>query len=122
MARRAKAPFARKAWLLALVLTAACRGSGDGAAPADTSAERGKGGDVSPCTDGDCSTADSAGEEHDCSDPLPVYDNGSVTRRVCEKDAHDLTVIDLSDSWAPRVLQGSAETGPVPYRDVYIAL
>ncbi len=43
---------------------------------------------------------------------------------VCEGGAASagLTVLDLSETWAPRVLAGDAVHGPVPYRDAYVAL
>jgi L,D-transpeptidase catalytic domain len=59
-----------------------------------------------------------------CVDPIPVYRNGLVAGRICEADAaaRGLTIVDLSDDWAPRVMQGGGDLGPVPYRERYLRL
>lgn len=123
MARSADAASARSAWLLALlVATAACEGRPNGedssaSAPAETESQ---GGVASPCEDPEgCDEARGS----DCEAPIPVFENGAVTSEICEAAAEEagLTVVDLSDDWAPRVLAGGPD-GPVPYRETYVQM
>ncbi len=50
-----------------------------------------------------------------CSDEVPVYEHGRVTEAICLAQAGDvgLTVVDLSDHWAPRVLTEDPSLGDV---------
>lgn len=120
MARSAEAPSARIAWLLALLLSTACEGgSGDGGTPGESSEPGVEGVAASPCdSEEDCNAPTGA-----CDDPIPIYEAGSVKGTVCSGDLaeSDLTVLDLSDEWAPRILAGGPE-GPVPYRDTYVQM
>lgn len=59
-----------------------------------------------------------------CPDPIPVYAEGQQTGTVC-KDAvaeAGLTVVDLSDSWTPRLFDVPADAPPLPYRARLLAL
>jgi len=59
-----------------------------------------------------------------CDNPVPIFEDGDFVGDICPQDAEasGLTVVDLSEQWAPRVLGGSDELGHVPYRDVYLKL
>ena len=63
-------------------------------------------------------------EEEICDDPVPIYRDGEAIDHVCETAAADmgLTVVDLSDTWAPRVLGGGGSLGPVPYRERFLRI
>jgi len=62
-----------------------------------------------------------------CAQPAKIYRDGAERGEVCPGDAsrHGLTVIDLSDRWAPRILAPApalGEVGEQPYRARYVAL
>ena len=62
-----------------------------------------------------------------CGDRLPVYEGGSRQGEVCPADAarEGLTIVDLSDSWAPLIFSedpGLGDAGVQPYRKAYVAL
>jgi hypothetical protein len=62
-----------------------------------------------------------------CTDPVPVFEGGRRIGRVCPEKAaeHGLTVIDLSDSWAPIIFSEAPELGKAghqPYRETYVQL
>jgi hypothetical protein len=102
-----------------MIVLAACKGSVEdsGSANEPPSGEARDGAAAaSSCAEPDCS--------HACVASLPVYEDGKVARSVCADRAKDegLTVVDLADDWAPRVLAGSPELGPVPYRASYVEL
>lgn len=50
--------------------------------------------------------------------------DGETVGAVCEAEAaaQHLTVIDLSETWAPRVLRGDAASGAPAYRDRYVQI
>ncbi|MEM9067001.1 MAG: hypothetical protein AAGE52_00805 [Myxococcota bacterium] len=63
--------------------------------------------------------------EPTCDDPLPVYADGEHTRDICPDHLGDLTVLDLSDEWAPFLFSEDPSLGDVgmqPYRSVFVAL
>jgi len=58
-------------------------------------------------------------------DAIPVFANGGPFGSVCAEDAatSGLTVVDLSDSWTPRIFAPDATTHDAPeYREKYLAL
>jgi hypothetical protein len=62
-----------------------------------------------------------------CTNPVPVYQEGRRIGRLCPEDAaeHGLTVVDLSDDWAPIIFDEAPELGAAghqPYRQTYINL
>jgi len=62
-----------------------------------------------------------------CDDPIPVFDGGRRTESVCpaELAARGLTVVDLSDDWAPRLFSEQPELGAkgkLSYRSMFLAL
>jgi len=140
MLRRASSAFARRAWLLALVSLTACRpgprqddrdSKEASATPTSTAtttvAISGEGGASSPCP-GSTASADAPCPEivqaPACDDPVPIWAEGQSERSICPAAAAaaGLTLVDLSDDWAPRVLVGDPEVGPVPYRDRYVRI
>ena len=145
MLRCASAAFARRAWLLALVSLTACQSGSKGskrasekagATPAtdvtSTVVSEGEGGALSPCPEAaeDPSPVGAAVEpcpepvEPTCEAPIPVWVAGRPQRTMCPDAAvaAGLTLVDLSDDWAPRVLGGDASLGPVPYRERYVRI
>jgi hypothetical protein len=64
--------------------------------------------------------------EQRCADPVPVFEGGREAGLVCPAAARDagLTVIDLSDDWAPTLFRADPATGEEdhPYRATYVAL
>ncbi len=130
MARRADTSAARTTWLLGLLVAmVACEGGPAGGA-SDSNAEA-QGGALSPCVEPECAPRDEdrSGDseatvpQDRCETPVPVFEDGRVTSHVCERAAAEagLTVLDLSDDWAPRILGGGPE-GPVPYRETYVKM
>ncbi|HLU65848.1 MAG TPA: hypothetical protein VKZ63_06205 [Kofleriaceae bacterium] len=95
-----------------LIVSAGCRSEGE-EPPASAGASRGQ--PVAP---------EPAAPR--CDDPVPVFEDGAETGRVCPEAAGELglTVIDLSDDWVPRLFRGDPATGEIdhPYRDTYVAL
>lgn len=65
-------------------------------------------------------------EDDDCDAPVPIYRDGAVVGRTCESraQARGLTVLELSDGFAPGVFSENleAEVGQQPYRAAYLAL
>ena len=60
-----------------------------------------------------------------CDAPLPIYEGGRKSGEVCEADAAKagVTIVDLSDAWAPRVLGGAGDAREGPsFRATYLAL
>ncbi len=62
-----------------------------------------------------------------CAHPVRIYRDGAARGEVCAADAAErgLTVVDLGDGWAPRILRPAASlgaTGAQPYRARYVAL
>lgn len=62
-----------------------------------------------------------------CGDRVPVYEDGARQGEVCASEAarEGLTVLDLSDGWAPVIFSEAPELGAAgsqPYRKAYIAL
>jgi len=59
-----------------------------------------------------------------CDRPVPVYENGRENGAVCADDAaaEHLTVVDLSNDWAPWVFDGHEGQPAVRYRPNYIRL
>ena len=62
-----------------------------------------------------------------CPDPVHVYAEGRRQRVLCPDDARaaGMTLLDLSDAWAPYPLDGVARAAGVPppaYRDTYLDL
>lgn len=58
-----------------------------------------------------------------CDEPVAVFADGEPIGELCASqiESAGLTLIDLGDDWAPRVLTGSP-SAPVPYRDTYARL
>ncbi len=60
-----------------------------------------------------------------CDDPLPVMEAGEVIDEVCPTDlsARQLTVVDLSEDWVPRVFaRPDGVDSRQPYREILLAL
>jgi hypothetical protein len=62
-----------------------------------------------------------------CAQQIPIYRDGSRQGEVCPAQAsrQGLTVVDLSDNWAPFIFSESPELGEAgqqPYRQRYVAL
>jgi hypothetical protein len=58
-------------------------------------------------------------------DAVDVYTDGHADGAICSEDADQegLTVVDLSDTWTPRVFAPDAQTGEAPeYREKYLEL
>lgn len=54
-----------------------------------------------------------------CAAPVPIYEAGEPRGAVCAEQASalGLTVVDLSEDWAPRVFDGDEAWGPAPFRE-----
>jgi hypothetical protein len=55
---------------------------------------------------------------------VPVFEGGRRVDELCEAQAkaRGLTVLDLSETWSPRVFGGDERYGSVPYRERWLAL
>lgn len=62
----------------------------------------------------------------ECETPVPVFEQGGEVGRICPEQArsYGLTVVDLSDDWAPMALRDPDDLVqlPQPYRATYVAL
>ncbi|MEZ4443176.1 MAG: hypothetical protein R3B72_29040 [Polyangiaceae bacterium] len=78
----------------------------------------GEGGASSPCATPGCGEPQRAV----CDATVPHYEEGQRVDEICleELGARGLTLVDLSEGWAPRVLDGGGTAGPVPYRERYL--
>jgi hypothetical protein len=58
-----------------------------------------------------------------CSETVPVFADGRLAGDSCPEDAvrAGLTIVDLSEDWAPRVLAGDG-LQPAPYRERYVRI
>lgn len=59
-----------------------------------------------------------------CADPVPVFEEGREVGRACPgtPEAEGLTVLDLSDDWAPWVMRAQEGHPDVGYRRTFVAL
>lgn len=131
----ARAPFGRYAFLsimkpagstsaralfLAVALFGACRSHDPAPAPASTEAP--------PDAAAPASSAPPATpRDRACDLRVPVWEEGKHTRDVCEDDAarEGLTVVELSDAWAPAPFDEAPELGAKgkqPFRATFVAL
>lgn len=88
---------------------------------AQAEAPKGKGG-ASPCSSNDCVGQVAPAEPERCDTPIVVYRDGARAGEVCDPAGHGLTVVNLGDAHAPRVLAGGGELGPVAYRERFLRL
>lgn len=59
-----------------------------------------------------------------CRDTIPIFENGSEAGSICEDEiaSSDLTLIDLSNDWAPWVFNSHEGHEPARYRATYVRL
>jgi hypothetical protein len=67
------------------------------------------------------STGPSLPSTNACSDPVAAWDGGVRIGSICERDAaaFGYTILDLSDTWTPRIFSPHGATAPPPYRETF---
>jgi hypothetical protein len=113
--------FARRAWLATIALVLACSCASESSSTGGSS-DGSQSTSRAQCRD-DSTTGPECVEDQGCKATVPHYADGHLVAQLCPSQAvtRGLTVLDLSDDWAPRVLAGGKD-GFVPYREIYTKL